>query len=165
MTALEVLKKARGLIETRWVKGALMRRPGYLQHRDENNPQEYGYCAIGAIGKAQGMDWEDPRYDLARWNLDMNDLLALMGFASVNGLANADKIASWNDDPNRTKEEVLAAFDAAIVSAELCADAKVDYPDGQGETGRNALFSALVGKKAKQLQQHTPMFATVKMPT
>lgn len=35
------------------------------------------------------------------------------------GNEHEDSITSWNDDPNRTKEEVLAAFDRAIALAEV----------------------------------------------
>lgn len=55
------------------------------------------YCALGAVDAS---------------TTDLNELIdALDIFA---GAVDTDRIGIWNDRPERTKTQVLAAFDAAI---------------------------------------------------
>lgn len=56
-------------------------------------------CAIGAVceGNAPGVDTEDQ-------------------IAKALGFEGAGELIDWNDDPSRTKEDVLARFDTVIAS-------------------------------------------------
>lgn len=47
-----------------------------------------------------------------------NSLLAVDLFKEANGISPMVGIGTWNDAPERTKEEVLAAYDKAITAAE-----------------------------------------------
>jgi hypothetical protein len=77
-------------------------------------------CALGAINLAatEGRLWEicryEPEYDdpavVAAWGLF--DEVAT-GQPAMNG----DHVPDWNDAPERTQQEVLDAFDAAIAIA------------------------------------------------
>jgi len=58
-----------------------------------------GFCAIGAIRKAGDGDINHPQ--------PLRDIVC-------DGIANVD---FWNDQPSRTKEDVLASMDAAFVLA------------------------------------------------
>lgn len=94
---VEVLIKARELIERGWCKGRL----------SVTLPEgQVNYCSIGAIEKASGMrDQPYPPHPeiLSNYINAINKLSVVMG----------DKnIGAFND--SHTKEEVLEAFDKAI---------------------------------------------------
>ena len=144
MTALEVLKKARGLIDKHWVKNATKQGMDRLP----DGTIEYGYCAIGAIGEAQGFDWQRGwDAELSRHGLNWSQLIAMAGFAKI-GLNGREpmQIPSWNDADCRTKAHVLRAFDKAIAHAETCADAQVDHPDAH--KGLHHLIDGIKARKA-----------------
>ena len=94
MNTHETLVAARNLID----------REGWAQKRDGKwwRENDGGKCASNAILRTAG-----ECSDLAAWDV----------FRDVNGIGprSADLFA-WNDAPGRTKEEVLAAFDAAIAA-------------------------------------------------
>lgn len=69
----------------------LVRERGWCQHRTEDS--EGRLCAIGAISRANIDAYR-------RW-------LAIEAFSDVV----CRRIADWNDDPARTKRQVLAAFE------------------------------------------------------
>ena len=94
MTPAEVLRAARKLIERpeNWVKGYFI----------DHIPGCRRFCATGAI--RQVSNWSYTQADT-----DARDYLARA--------ADTEYIVAWNDQPNRTHVEVLAAFDAAIALA------------------------------------------------
>lgn len=95
-----VLREARKLIERPegWVKGR------DALDRDGNSVYAYSrdacaFCAVGAIMRSCD----------ARWGR------VVSAVKSANGI---DALWSWNDAPERTHAEVLAAFDRAIAAEE-----------------------------------------------
>ena len=102
MKASEILIAARALIDTpeRWVKG---RKPGC-------------WCAGDAIMASL------PRYTVPsiRWPPVPQYGVTNARNAALRALecaiGNGHEIASWNDAPERTHAEVMAAFDRAIVA-------------------------------------------------
>lgn len=93
----EVLRAARALIDTpdKWCQGQF--------HKDG------AYCASGAIGVAAGVDIE-----VGCWFCHP----AWQALADTVNAAQSGGIGSWNDRPERTHADVLAAFDRAIATAE-----------------------------------------------
>jgi len=82
---------------------------GWCQHlfAIQQDKERFNYCVVGAMYAT----------------LDRGEVFDKMvnAFINANGLPSSDymmgkttNITSWNDDKNRTKEEVLAAFDKAI---------------------------------------------------
>jgi hypothetical protein len=104
MTPVEVLRKARELISTpdRWTKG-------YFAHDlvgTDVEPHEDGavcFCALGALGVSsyyEPVSWIDGAIELLETTIGCHDL------------------GEWNDAPERTHVDILAAFDEAIRRAE-----------------------------------------------
>lgn len=122
MGAKKDLKKARALIENGWVKGVFGRT---MKH---NGQVVSCYCSGGAIRKAAtGTAYvnslnEDPRTvkALRRFALATPDLERYVIMVLESGGVRTDAevyltaIVRWNDVAWRTKDEVIAAFDAAI---------------------------------------------------
>ena len=91
MVTKAILREARKLVAAGWTQGRFVREIG----------GQKCYCAEGAIMEAA--------YSVgAAWWLAAG---ALCKAAASRSLAN------WNDAPERTKDEVLAAFDKAIGAA------------------------------------------------
>lgn len=94
----DVLRRARALVDTprKWVGGG-------------RRYQTFENCAATAIGNASGDN-------------GINEKLCAMArgvFADAIGALNSiGGIWDWNDAPERTHADVLAAFDAAIALAE-----------------------------------------------
>jgi hypothetical protein len=100
MTA-DVLREARALVQRGWTqrwfaKDAIGRRC----HSD--NPLAACWCASGALGRASGL----------------NSVVYSKAIAALNAVVGDVGIAAWNDEPDRTQDEVLAAFSRAIERAE-----------------------------------------------
>lgn len=103
MTPVEVLRKAKGLLEER----------GWTQHVyvDESGC----YCVRGACYAAAGCEvWpltvsagDQPAAETAQYIL-----------GEVTGCNLLNSVGSWNDYEKRTKSQVMAAFDQAISRAE-----------------------------------------------
>lgn len=92
MTTVEVLKLAREKVAGGWCKG----------HYVKTNPDgKDAYCVAGAISRSGVAGKTGHAYEI-------------FSQAIGSGLS----LSAWNDAPNRTKEEVLAAFDKAILLAE-----------------------------------------------
>lgn len=101
------LRAARALlVERGWTQGCLGRDSG-------GEPILYtGYlkdlaatlCIGGACAVAAPLCEEDDRYYFAT--------------QALREASGAEALANWNDEPNRTLDEVLAVFDAAIAKAE-----------------------------------------------
>ena len=104
MTTAELLYEARAVIDTedKWTQGALARNAGGQELVSVLSPGAVCYCAGGAIAVAFGERYPDGSSPV--W-------LALE--AVISGV-----IPTWNDKPERTHAEVLAAFDKAIEVAE-----------------------------------------------
>ncbi len=97
MNRREILTAAKQLIETRgWAKGD-------EQVFAEGCP--HGFCVATAVTKTL-------------WDNISAQADVLRAFREANGIEPVITIGAWNDAPERTKEQVLAAFDKAI---EACA--------------------------------------------
>lgn len=107
-TTHDVLVKARALIDKpeAWTKGALARASTGRRAR-EDGPGAVCWCVSGAIICANGGQYHRG---------------AFRAFEASLG-PNRPVIPHWNDAPERTHAEVLAAFDRAIASS---------LPDSQG---------------------------------
>ena len=98
MNAHQILVKARNLLD----------REGHAKHalRDET-----GYCQLGARNMAtfgtQRFVWGHP--DRKAFHAAKEALTDAVGVPS-------EELVDWNNAPERTKEEVLAAFDRAIAA-------------------------------------------------
>jgi hypothetical protein len=100
-TTKDILIEARELIAKGWTQGANARD---LQGKivDESDEAAVCFCVYGAISRAECCDG---------YSGSARDL-----FADANGVYLID---AWNDAPERTKPEVLAAFQKAIDSLEV----------------------------------------------
>lgn len=99
MTTVEVLRKARELVAKGWTRaGAAVRSDGGDTTYD--SPAAVRFCMVGACWRA-GMGTN-------RGEAAVTVLAKLLGTWPSN----------FNDAPERTKGQVLAAFDRAIAAAE-----------------------------------------------
>lgn len=94
---LEVLIKARALVEAGWTQGAYGRTEG---GSDRGLVVATCFCTAGAIFKAKGK--------LSCNGGEIGPEIDALGFDYLGDLL------VWNDAGYRTKEHVLARFDAAI---------------------------------------------------
>lgn len=119
-TVEAVLAKARYLITPPefWTKGA-MRKFRLPQQRDGRPDQEFAFCALGAIdGAIEKLAPELRLYDRnSLFNLVSQRLMS-SAEQQRHWSPGSDVVHKWNDRPNTTHEEVLAAFDDAIEKAE-----------------------------------------------
>lgn len=101
-SAYRVLRKARELIEKGWTQGL----------SQERTPDGIRYCTIGAISQAShslnNHFYSDEAFDEA-CSILRNTIQAKPD--APLGLT------AWNDNPTRTKEQVIAAFGAAVERA------------------------------------------------
>ena len=101
-TAVQVLREARRLIaDMGWCRGHFALNAAGLDV-NECDPDARAFCSSGAIWRAADAD---NRKFVAAKSL----LLAAIHPSTLVG---------FNDDPGRTREEVIAAFDRAIALAE-----------------------------------------------
>jgi hypothetical protein len=104
MTAVaDKLREARALIAKGWTQGTF---------RASRPSESVCYCLYGAINKAV-LGYADA------------DCSATFEYEEFLGKAIGREpldLANWNDDPERTQAEVLAAFDKAIELAEGARD-------------------------------------------
>jgi hypothetical protein len=106
-----ILRKARSLIATQgWTQRACARRAsGELCGYSEPDAMLCSYGAVAASMRAHGLYLGiDPIEE------KVNDLLN----AQTELLHGARSYVAWQDRPERTVEEVLALFDAAIAEAD-----------------------------------------------
>jgi hypothetical protein len=103
------LREARALIERGWVQKDYARSKSGKVVDPANSRSATCWCAAGAIGRVNGR-W--PNSGL----LGMEQLSRAIG-----GDGHEADILTWNDAPERTQAEVLAAFDRAIELAEASA--------------------------------------------
>lgn len=116
MTPLEILTAARAKIVQGWCQNNLAQD---CNGKDINalNPNAVSWCAVGALSHAAGC-WSvaaktNPDFSQTGWQ-------ALCQFSAANFLSSYDPddigwaVSKWNDNPARTKDDVLNAFDRAI---------------------------------------------------
>ena len=103
------LRKARKLIAAGWAKGVFHRYEGASAERS-------CYCSLGAINKVvsgqASLSTTDYRYEPQAKAV----YVALLGEPVGDYHIMFDEISKWNDDPDRTQDEVLARFDKAIAA-------------------------------------------------
>ena len=103
MTAAEILDSAADLLseEGRWCQGAaaLTKEGRFCRPED---PEAASWCALGAIRRVSDVDIFDP--------VPANALAFLRDQTSF-------YLPSWNDVPERTREEVVAALRRAAERA------------------------------------------------
>lgn len=103
MNAIEILKAAKKqIVDKGWTQGAYARTASGRQIGAHAGAAAC-FCAIGACQSVHD-DYHAAHYEAIR-------LLRLQTL-------NDSDIPTWNDHPDRTKEEVIAAFDKAITAAE-----------------------------------------------
>lgn len=105
MTTVEILRAARAKIEKpeAWAKGGFAcDARGYAV--GARNPLAICFCSIGAIRRVTASFAEE----LAARDV-LSEIVEAIGMYGL---------AEWNDAPERTHAEVLAAFDKAISLAE-----------------------------------------------
>ena len=103
MKTSEVLRKAADEI----------RRRGWHQGANGSNFGDKPNCSVCAVGAIRAtLSGGDP-FDSVDFRLEsaLGDAVAVAASAS-------DSLHRWNDDPERTVEEVLDAFEKAAVAAE-----------------------------------------------
>lgn len=101
MTDVEILKAARARIEQGWCQRA------YAQDAEGSyvstlSPDADSYCLSGALWATAGLD----------------DKAVARCLVLLSEDGRACGVIAWNDQPERTKEEVLARYDQAIAKAE-----------------------------------------------
>lgn len=107
VSEIEVLREARRLIaEVGWTQGTFARNAGGADV-SPRSPQATCFCAAGAIIRAND-------------GCDMG--FSSPGISAVEHVIDERWIDAWNDREERTRDEVLAAFDRAIQLAEASND-------------------------------------------
>lgn len=103
--AAQKLRAARALIERGWTQKVYAR--GKCREVPYDSKSAVCYCAMGAIAAVNGM-------------YPTSTLTGVDQLDAAIGAPREDEaeILIWNDAPERTKAEVLAAFDKAIQLAE-----------------------------------------------
>ncbi len=98
-SVLDVLVDARGLVQAGWTQGAYARNAAG-KCTIPSDSDAVSFCALGALAKL--VSRESWLFTPARKALE-----SALGTTAV---------SEWNDEPGRTREEVLAVFDGAITS-------------------------------------------------
>lgn len=128
MTRQEVAAKLREALAVMNDKGAHWVKGEYsevLEWDDFDAPLEIGYCSLGAIRHVTGTSVEGTSYESNEVALTLAQVLPDVPEPAVPGLRLAtaadrafDKIVTWNDNDERTWEEVVAKFNEAAALAE-----------------------------------------------
>lgn len=101
---LALLVRGRELIEGGWTQGVFARIPSGTW-ADVMHPEASAFCSTGALWRAQ---YE--RTPAITIEGHANVIVAVTWLGMVVGCS----VPSWNDDPCRTKQEVVDAFNLAI---------------------------------------------------
>lgn len=101
MTKLQTLKTARRLLaDVGWCQFE-------IRHRDSE--EITAYCAIGALYAATNLEFNKDFRSAQR---------VLENLLPPNGIFRISSVVMFNDDPDRTKDEILDLFDRAIAVVE-----------------------------------------------
>lgn len=119
MTTLETLKAARTAVEAGWCQNL------FIHHRPDGGTD---YCILGALDTktSRAIVGEMTKKVYHSHELDGPiGVLREVIFGDTGGPRELDideknDIASWNNSPARTKQDILDALDAAIVRQEAC---------------------------------------------
>jgi hypothetical protein len=132
--ARALLERARALIAQGWVQDAFYVVRGRNGEARPVSPfglllltrsDVVGACLVGAVAHASGsMDRRDRRGQAALavdtlWQTLAEDIVPISPADSVHPAARAARVrelAQWNDEPTRTREDVLGLFDRAVSS-------------------------------------------------
>lgn len=107
MKVSEILRAGKAAIETRgWCQGD----EASIFGKDGRCCAATALMAVSLWGDANGLDKPYPI------EFPGNEAMRLLKRAA--GIRETDPIAAWNDAPERTVDEVLAAYDKAIVAAD-----------------------------------------------
>jgi len=119
-SAVDVLKRARELLANGWKQGWFAYDAGG-QETSSFSRDAVCFCCHGAIDRAV-FEIARGRNDYSVWPIEATATSLLMKAIHRNvGSTFEPCIADWNDAPERTQDEVLAAFDEAIEIAEKSA--------------------------------------------
>lgn len=118
MTAKELLAQARALVENGWTQKSFGRNangtPGDAWKHGDYEPVQF--CMLGAMRSARGMFDEERKVENIAYHKGCDALsstIAGKGYTPDSDLYHYN-IVGYNDEPGRTKEEVLEVFDLAI---------------------------------------------------
>jgi hypothetical protein len=132
--ARALLERARALVAQGWVQDAFYVVRGRNGEARPVSPfglllltrsDVVGACLVGAVAHASGtMERRDRRGQAALavdtlWQTLAEDIVPISPADSVHPAARAARVrelAQWNDEPTRTREDVLGLFDRAVSS-------------------------------------------------
>lgn len=132
--ARAVLERARALVAQGWVQDAFYVVRGRNGEARPVSPfglllltrsDVVGACLVGAVAHASGsLERRDRRGPAALavdtlWQTLAQDIVPISPADSVHPAARAARVrelAQWNDEPTRTREDVLGLFDRAVSS-------------------------------------------------
>jgi hypothetical protein len=98
-----VLKSARDLVATRGWCQKVRARDGYGKRQVSHDHERAGqFSVVGAI------------YRAAAGNEDLRDVALAVLAKAVNESPRPSDIDGWNDEPGRTRAQVIEAFDCAV---------------------------------------------------
>ena len=100
MSTYRVLRRARQLIEKGWAQGV----------SQDRQPSGVSYCTIGAISFVAVIGERDHNEAFAKACSVLRNTISPDHESPIS-------LVNWNDDKDRTKEQVLAAFGAAVERA------------------------------------------------
>ena len=128
--SIEILTKAKELISDpkRWSQGKMARnRKGELVR--STAPTAVRWCALGAINHFT-IDLNFSRMKRHR-EVAVDLLCSVIGITRINRWNDDPNpyINRWNDDPKRTHEEVMDAFDQAIILAQRREELYISTPE------------------------------------
>jgi hypothetical protein len=117
MKASDLLIEGRSRVKKGWCKGAFtFDKAG--KETSTRSVDANQWCSVGAIfGALQIIPSSTPYLEEQRARCLAEEYLA-----DAAGLPSVEHIFGWNDDPCRTQEEVVAAYDKAIELAAAAGD-------------------------------------------
>lgn len=108
---LEIMTKGRSFIKKGWCQGAMARSRYKNQAVDFDHPNANSWCATGAVEAAT---------ECYKFYMYYNDVVACshVSIGILENILGGENIVCWNDNKERTQQEVLDLFDRGIVAAE-----------------------------------------------
>lgn len=123
-TPLGLLQAARALLTDpdHWTKAAWGRLPqapggGPGDNVEADDPRACRWCAIGALHKVAPSSSPDGEFEYTTYDwagCDPVGVKAIEFLSEAIGGGYFAEVTEWNDDGERTHEDLLAAFDSAI---------------------------------------------------